>query len=87
VKLASGQQMAVLTGVTPLTKAETATGNGGVDVTTLPQGLKDELTGNTPLWFYILREAELNNGQLTGWVGASWPKSFIGRWKAAPIPS
>jgi hypothetical protein len=27
---------------------------------------KTELTTNTPLWLYILREAEINGGKLTG---------------------
>lgn len=66
VKLASGQQMAALAGVTPLTQTQIVAGNGGVDLTAEATGLKDELAGNTPLWFYILREAEFNNGQLTG---------------------
>ncbi|MET1036970.1 MAG: hypothetical protein ABW075_01770, partial [Aeromicrobium sp.] len=30
--------------------------------------LRDELTAHTPLWFYILREAQLNGGRL-GAVG------------------
>jgi hypothetical protein len=34
----------------------------------LSQALRDELTAHTPLWFYILREAQLNGGQL-GAVG------------------
>ena len=66
VKLASGQQMAALAGVTALTPAEIATGDGGVDLSGLVPGLLSELTSNTPLWLYILREAEFNNGQLTG---------------------
>jgi hypothetical protein len=35
----------------------------------LTQTERDDLTSRTPLWYYILREAELNNGRLTG-VGA-----------------
>jgi hypothetical protein len=27
---------------------------------------KESLLENTPLWFYILREAELNGGRMTG---------------------
>ena len=34
-----------------------------------PQAQRDALLKNTPLWFYILREAELNDGKLKG-VGA-----------------
>jgi hypothetical protein len=66
VKLASGQQMAALANVTALTPAEILTGNGGVDFNGLAAGLVNELTNSTPLWLYILREAEFNNGQLTG---------------------
>ena len=66
VKLASGQQMATLAGVTPLTENEIVVGDGGVDFTTLTAGLRNELVSNTPLWMYILREAELNDGRLTG---------------------
>lgn len=67
VKLASGQQMAALAGVAPLTDDEILKGDGsGVDFTGLAPALRDELTSNTPLWTYILREAELNGGRLTG---------------------
>ena len=66
VKLASGQQMAALAGVTALTEDEIVTGDGGVDFTGLASGLRSELASRTPLWTYILREAELNNGRLTG---------------------
>ncbi len=66
VKLASGQQMAALANVGALTKNQILKGSGGVDFTTLASGLQDELASNTPLWTYILREAELNNGMLTG---------------------
>ena len=74
VKLASGQQMVTkLNGlgvnVTPLTKAQIIGGNGGADLDHLTPAEKNELAANTPLWFYILREAELNNGRLNG-VGA-----------------
>ncbi|MCT7661390.1 peptidoglycan-binding protein [Mycobacterium deserti] len=66
VKLASGQQMATLTGVTELTEDEVITGSGGVDFAGLSANLRTELSANTPLWPYILREAELNGGRLTG---------------------
>jgi hypothetical protein len=77
LRLASGQQMAALlrsrgVEVTTLTKAQLRDGAGGKGSAKL-----DELTGpqldaflrDTPLWFYVLREAELNGGTLTG-VGA-----------------
>jgi Animal haem peroxidase/Putative peptidoglycan binding domain len=66
VKLASGQQMATLVGVTPLTEDEIVAGDGGVDFSGLATGLRNELASNTALWTYILREAELNGGRLTG---------------------
>ena len=72
VRLASGQQMAELFGVTPLTAAEILTGDGtGANLTApdqLDQQQRDALVASTPLWFYILREAELNRGKL-GAVG------------------
>ena len=66
VKLASGQQMAALANIAALTKNQILKGSGGVDFTTLDSGLQDELASDTPLWTYILREAELNDGRLTG---------------------
>lgn len=70
VRLASGQQMASVTGgVTVLSEAEILKGAGngaGVDFTGLVPTLRAELAANTPLWLYILREAELNGGRLTG---------------------
>jgi hypothetical protein len=66
VKLASGQQMAPLAGVAALDEAQILAGDGGVDFSGLAPALRSELTSNTPLWLYILREAEFNNGQLTG---------------------
>jgi hypothetical protein len=74
VKLASGQQMATKlnnlgVSITPLTKAQIIDGNGGASLDQLTGAEKDAVAANTPLWFYILREAELNNGRLKG-VGA-----------------
>ncbi|MBC8091161.1 MAG: heme peroxidase [Pseudonocardia sp.] len=74
VHLASGQQMAELFGAKKLTEAEILTGDGtGADVTSagatqLDTALRTELVTRTPLWFYVLREAELNGGRL-GAVG------------------
>ncbi|UUZ73875.1 hypothetical protein LP415_13385 [Polaromonas sp. P1(28)-8] len=67
VELASGQQMAALLEVAPLTSAQLSKG--------LPVALKDAAT-NTPLWYYILREAELNNGRLTGVGGRIAAETF-----------
>lgn len=66
VELATGQQMAALMGITPLTAAQIINGNGGAVLTGLTNAQKDALTKDTPLWFYVLREAELGSGRLTG---------------------
>ncbi|MGY1829117.1 heme peroxidase family protein [Geodermatophilus sp. SYSU D01180] len=67
VGLATGQEVcahikARVPGVEELTAEQIV---GDLD---LPQELRDELTSATPLWFYVLREAELNGGRL-GAVG------------------
>lgn len=69
VELASGTQMAQVLGITPLTPAEILTGAGGVDLGALDQTTRDAIVEHPPLWFYVLREAELNGGRLAG-VGA-----------------
>jgi len=74
VKLASGQQMVNKLGrvgvnITPLTRAQILDGRGGAKLDHLTATEKDVVARRTPLWFYILREAELNNGKLKG-VGA-----------------
>ena len=74
VRLASGQQMVTkMKGlgipVTPLTRAEILNGKGGAKLDHLTAAEKNSLATRTPLWFYILREAEMNNGRLKG-VGA-----------------
>jgi Animal haem peroxidase len=74
VKLATGQQMvSFLQGkgiaLTQLTPARIRDGNGGATLESLNLTQKNALVKNTPLWFYILREAEFNNGRL-GPVGS-----------------
>jgi hypothetical protein len=74
VKLATGQQMANFlknkgVNVTKLTKAQIRDGNNGADLGGLTQTQREALLKDTPLWFYILREAELNGGKMSG-VGA-----------------
>jgi hypothetical protein len=74
VKLATGQQMANFlknkgVNVTKLTKAQIRDGNNGADLSNLTQPQRQALLKDTPLWFYILREAELNGGKMSG-VGA-----------------
>ena len=81
VKLASGQQMATKlnnlgVSVSPLTKAEIIGGDNGAKLDHLTSAEKNALAANTPLWFYILREAELNNGRLRGVGGRIVAETF-----------
>jgi len=74
LRLATGQQMATFmnnhgAGVTKLTKTQIRDGNGGAVLDDLTATQRDAAVTNTPLWFYTLREAELNGGRLNG-VGA-----------------
>jgi hypothetical protein len=74
VKLATGQQMATFmknkgVQVTKLSNAEIRDGNKGAGLDALTQSQRAALLKDTPLWFYILREAEFNAGKLKG-VGA-----------------
>lgn len=66
VNLASGQQMAEFLGVGKLKDDELLNGAGGAKLDTLTEAEREEFLQRTPLWFYILREAELNGGRLTG---------------------
>jgi hypothetical protein len=74
VRLASGQQMASFlkakgVNLTKLTAAQIREGNGGTTLEDLTTTQRAALLKDTPLWFYLLREAELNKGKLKG-VGA-----------------
>lgn len=70
VGLASAQDVArhfESAGLTPtLLTAEQIIGGvaGGIDLAPLSEALREELTTATPLWFYVLREAEINAGKL-----------------------
>jgi hypothetical protein len=55
--------------VRALTRRQILSGTNGADLGALSATERDNLVARTPLWFYILREAELNGGKLTG-VGA-----------------
>ena len=81
VKLATGQQMAQFmrargVNVKTLTKAQLRDGNGGAKLDNLTQAQRDAVLKNTPLWFYILREAELNGGKLNGVGGRIVAETF-----------
>jgi Animal haem peroxidase len=74
VRLATGQQMARFlktkgVNLSALTKAQLRDGKGGAQLDALTQAQRQAVLKDTPLWFYVLREAELNNGKLKG-VGA-----------------
>ncbi len=74
VRLATGQQMATFlkgkgVNLTKLAATQIRSGSGGAQLAGLTQSQRDALVKDTPLWFYILREAELNAGRLKG-VGA-----------------
>ena len=74
VRLATGQQMVTFlknkgVTITKLTKAQLRDGVGGASLDGLTQTQRERVLTDTPLWFYVLREAELNGGRLTG-VGA-----------------
>src|SRR5262249_48911448 len=74
VTLATGQQMATFlkskgVTITKLTAPQVRTGSNGASLDQLTQAQRTSFVTDTPLWFYILREAELNGGRLKG-VGA-----------------
>ena len=74
VRLASGQQMVTRlkskgVDVRPLSRSQVLQGNGGARLDHLTAAERDLVATRTPLWFYVLREAELNDGRLDG-VGA-----------------
>ncbi len=74
VNLATGQQMGTFlqgkgVALTKLTTAQIRDGKGGTTLEELTQTQRAAFVKDTPLWFYVLREAELNQGKLKG-VGA-----------------
>ncbi len=67
VELASGQQAAEFLGLRPLTPEQIIGGTeAGAVLDSLGEDERATFAARTPLWFYILREAELNGGRLTG---------------------
>ena len=69
VTLATGQQMVTSfknKGINPtkLTAAQIRDGSNGATLGSLTALQRDALVTKTPLWFYILREAEFNEGRL-----------------------
>ena len=81
VRLATGQQMARFlknhgVNVTALTKTQLKNGGGGATLDALTQTQRQALLKDTPLWFYVLREAELNGGKLKGVGGRIVAETF-----------
>jgi Animal haem peroxidase len=81
VKLATGQQMARFlktkgVTLTALTRTQVRDGKNGAELDALTQPQRKALLDNTPLWFYVLREAELNNGKLKGVGGRIVAETF-----------
>jgi hypothetical protein len=81
VRLASGQDMARLlrqkgVPVTTLTKRQILGPGDGASLDALTRAEKDRFAADTPLWFYVLREAELNRGKLTGVGGRIVAETF-----------
>jgi hypothetical protein len=81
VRLATGQQMARFlknkgVNLTALTKTQIKNGNNGATLDALTQNQRQAMLKDTPLWFYILREAELNNGKLKGVGGRIVAETF-----------
>jgi hypothetical protein len=91
VRLASGQQMVAFLkskGVTvkALTKAQIRDGQDGASLDGLTAAQRQAVLKDTPLFFYILREAELNGGKLAG-VGARIVAETIHRAMEGSQPS
>jgi hypothetical protein len=81
VRLATGQQMARFlkskgVNLTQLTKTQLRDGQNGADLGGLTQAQRQAALKDTPLWFYVLREAELNNGKLKGVGGRIVAETF-----------
>ena len=81
VRLATGQQMARFVknksvNLTALTKTQLKNGSGGATLDGLTQVQRQAFLRDTPLWFYVLREAELNNGKLKGVGGRIVAETF-----------
>jgi hypothetical protein len=81
VSLATGQQMVDFMrskGLAPtrLTEEQILDGRNGADLGSLNATQRTALVQNTPLWFYILREAEFNQGVLRNVGGRIVAETF-----------
>jgi hypothetical protein len=74
VKLTTGQKAVTFlkskgVNVSVVAKAKLRDGDGGATLAGLTAAQRQKVLADTPLWFYVLREAELNGGRMKG-VGA-----------------
>jgi hypothetical protein len=74
VKLTTGQKAVAFlkskgVNVNAVAKGKLRDGDGGASLAGLTAAQREKVLTDTPLWFYVLREAELNGGRLRG-VGA-----------------
>jgi hypothetical protein len=81
LELATGQQMAALArskglNIATLTGPQIRNGRDGAVLDALNQPQRRAFLRDTPLWFYVLREAELNNGRMTGVGGRILAETF-----------
>jgi hypothetical protein len=81
LRLATGQQMvnhlrANGVNVTPLTAAQILDAPRGADLSRLTAAERTTFSNRTPLWFYILREAETGQGRLRGVGGRIVAETF-----------
>ena len=81
LQLATGQQMARLMrsrglNIATLTRAKILNGNAGARLDALNAPQRNDLARDTPLWFYVLREAEWNRGRMTGVGGRLLAETF-----------
>ena len=68
--------------VTTLTKRQILGPGDGASLAALTDAEKQRFAADTPLWFYVLREAELNNGQAhRRRCAGSWPRPSTGPWR------
>ncbi len=81
LRLASGQQMvaklaSVGVDVPPLTRDQILTGKRGARLDDLTAAERNQVVDRTPLWFYLLREAETGSGKLRGVGGRLVAETF-----------
>jgi hypothetical protein len=81
VQLGTGQQMVRFlrnkgVNVTKLTDRQIRDGRNGADLGDLTQAQRRAVVRDTPLWFYVLREAEFNQGKLKGVGGRIVAETF-----------